>query len=63
MRPKSLGGALLLAAVLLAGALGVQAQVDNQPVDETKRFYLKSANPDGSLVCAPGCHTPLGFCC
>lgn len=55
-----------VAAFVLAGALsthGVGAQVDNTPTDELKRLFPKTANPDGTLNCFPGCGNPVTLCC
>ncbi len=57
----------IVAAILtLAGAAGVERAAtqcaESTGTCEGKRLYPKSANPDGTLNCAPKCG-PLGPCC
>ncbi|HEX6912199.1 MAG TPA: hypothetical protein VF142_17480 [Longimicrobium sp.] len=54
---------LALAAAALAGADRVESQcAESTGTCEEKRLYPKTANPDGSLNCAPKCGL-LGPCC
>lgn len=54
---------LVLAAAAVAGADRAESQcAESTGACEGKRLYPKSANPDGTLNCAPKCGL-LGPCC
>lgn len=54
---------LVLAAAAAVGADTVVSQcTESTGTCEEKRLYPKSANPDGTLNCAPKCGL-LGPCC
>ena len=53
---------LLIAAALMVACATAVVQAHANPEAE-KRLYPKSANPDGTLNCAPGCWNPFTLCC
>jgi hypothetical protein len=61
---RVLAAILALAATAMIGADSVAGQICMESTDGCgeKRLYPKSANPDGSLNCAPKCDR-LGPCC
>jgi hypothetical protein len=62
-RLRVLAAMLALVAAAMFGGDTVATQcVESTGACEEKRLYPKSANPDGSLNCAPKCGL-LGPCC
>jgi uncharacterized lipoprotein YmbA len=53
---------LLIAAALLVACSTAVVQA-HAYIEAEKRLYPKSANPDGTLNCAPGCLNPVTLCC